>query len=116
MACVSADRVAYGHLRILASAGPADQIGSAIREPDHGLCLPHLAQGFQWFPDPDERRRLLSHFLPGNRALREELASFIGKHDYQRHDEGMSDAERTAWPRAITRLVGAPKPTRPPRR
>lgn len=113
MACLSADRSAHNYLAILSSAEPPDEIAIAIQEPEHGLCVPHLAQGFRSFPGHEERRRLLSHFLASNQVLRSELASYIGKHDYQRHGEGMTEGERTAWPRAIARLVGAPKPTHP---
>lgn len=116
IACVSEGRTTHAYLEILSFAEPPNEIAVGIRSPGHGLCVPHLTQGFRWFPDPDVRHRLLAHFLESNEPLRAELASYIGKHDYQRHDEGMTDGERTAWPRAIAKLVGAPRPTRPSRR
>ena len=116
MACETSIRTAHNYLRLLAATEPDDDLGIALRAPGRGLCVPHLMRGFRWFPRQDERRRLLDHFTHGNEELRGELASYILKHDYQHHDEVMTDPERSSWPRAVARLVGAPMPTRPPQR
>jgi hypothetical protein len=115
-ACVSAGRVSYNYLRLLSMTEPDDDLGVAVAEPQRGLCVPHLARGLRWFRGADEGRRLLSHFLPGIEELRSELTGYVRKHDYQRRNEGMTEQERTAWPRAVARLVGAPPSSRPPRR
>lgn len=115
-ACASADLVARRYLQILAASLPDDEVGTAIREPQHGLCAPHLAQGFRLFPGRDDRRRLLEPYLLADQELRGELARFIRHHDYQHQDEPQTDGERSAWPRAVARLVGEPSPTRPPER
>ena len=116
MACVSEDQIAFNYLTILSSVDEPDQVAIAIRRPDRGLCVPHLAQGFTWFPRSEARRRLVDIFLRSNERLRGDLAGFIRKHDYLNRDEGMTEREREALPRAIVQLVGAPKPTALPRR
>jgi hypothetical protein len=113
MACETSNRVAHNCLRLLAATEPDDDLGVALRDPGRGICIPHLVRGFRWFPTQNERRRLLAHFTHGNEELQGELAAYIRKHDYQHHHEVMTDGERSCWPRAIARLVGAPMPTRP---
>lgn len=116
MACGTAIRVSVNYLRLLARSELDDELGLAIRQPGRGICLPHLALGIRRTNDPADRRRLLAHFKHGSQELRGELSEFIRKHDYRYHDEEMTDAERDAWPRAVARLVGEPRPSRPPRR
>jgi Family of unknown function (DUF6062) len=116
MACVTEDQVAFNYLAILSSVDDPDEVAVTARRPDRGLCVPHLTRGFTWFPGSDARKRLVDIFLPSNASVRRDLAGYIRKHDYLNREEGMTDRERTAWPRAIVQLVGAPKPTHPPRR
>ena len=114
--CRSATFVAENYLRILAQAEEGSEPGRAIRCHGRGLCLPHLLQGFELARDPVEVERLLEVFNRAQAELQGELREFIRKQDYRFRDEGFTEGEANAWVRAVCRLVGEPRATRPPER
>jgi hypothetical protein len=115
-ACDSAEGHAANYLTILAVSDPDSEPGRAIGRHGHGLCLPHAMQGIAAAHTPAERDRLVEVFLRGADELRGELAEYARKTDYRFHHEGMSEAEASAWRRAVLRLVGEVRPRRRPER
>jgi hypothetical protein len=70
-----------------------------------GLCLPHLRLGLENVKDASVGETLLSLHRSKLESLREELAEFIRKNDYQLIKEGFG-REGDAWLRAIGIVVG----------
>jgi hypothetical protein len=115
-ACETADQAAANALAVLAAAGEGSEPHRAIREPGRGLCLPHVSLGLRLCRDEVERARLAEIYLHGAAELRAELQELIRKHDYRFRDEGITEAERASWVRAVHRIVGEPSPRRAPAR
>jgi hypothetical protein len=114
--CASADSTAANYLAILAAAEEGTEPWLAIRRPERGLCLPHLALGLRSHRSGQERARLADAFFHGETELRASLKELIRKHDYRFHDEGITDEERASWVHAVRRIVGEPAPRRRPER
>jgi hypothetical protein len=114
--CESADSTAGNYLAILAAAEEGTEPWEAIRRPQRGLCLPHLALGLRSHRSERERARIAGAFLEGEAELRANLKELIRKHDYRFHDEGFTDEERASWVRAVRRVVGEPSARRQPER
>jgi len=114
--CESADSTASNYLAILAAAEEGTEPWEAIRRPEHGICLPHLALGLRSHRPEQERARITGAFLQGEAELRANLKELIRKHDYRFHDEGITDEERASWIHAVRRVVGEPSARRQPER
>lgn len=114
--CESAEGHAGNYMAILAVAEPDSAPARGIARHGHGLCLPHAMQGVAVARTPVERDRLVDVYQRGAEELRGELAEYTRKTDYRFHHEGMSEAEASAWRRAVLRLVGEVRPRRQPER
>jgi hypothetical protein len=75
-----------------------------------GLCLPHLRQVLEHIRNPVSCELLLAIQRGKLESLRDELAEFIRKNDYQVIQEGFG-SEGDAWLRAIGMIAGARKKT-----
>jgi hypothetical protein len=71
-----------------------------------GLCLPHLLAAAAVRGAGPETRTLVERTRDKWRRLREDLAAFVSKHDYQNR-EPYTDAERASCVRALETLAGA---------
>jgi hypothetical protein len=107
-ACEPARRTAEAYLRLLGAEAAGSPVGRAARSRGRGLCLPHLIAGVELAGPPEHIRRLAEIFLRGEVELREELSSFVRKHDHRFRGEPTSEVERSSWIRAVHRLAGAP--------
>lgn len=82
-----------------------------------GLCLPHLMEALRAPSTPHARAGLLAHQATAWHQLEEELAEFIRKSDYRFvRTEEPTEAERTAWQRALRLLSGWRDDLPPPNR
>jgi hypothetical protein len=112
MACTGAEQVADNYLDVLAIAEEGGDAWKRIREPQRGLCLPHLAFGLRRARPDEEAARLVAIYLHGEGELRHDLSEFIRKQDYRYRPEGISDEQASSWRRAVFRMVGEPRPRR----
>jgi len=101
---------------VLIRADPSSEIGVAADAAVPTLCLPHLRMGARIARSDGERQRLLDLFSRGAEQLRVELLEFIRKRDYRFSHEQVSQAEATAWMRAVFAMVGEPRRQNEPRR
>lgn len=96
------------YLDLLASASSHDVLGSAARQEDRGICLPHLRWGLQQAGNPDRAGRLAELFLQGEQRIRADLAEYLRKQDHRyRHEE--QGRERGSWRRALLWVTGLPR-------
>jgi hypothetical protein len=72
-----------------------------------GLCVPHALCALDIGAGGAAAHELLTRTLPKWAELRRDLAGFVGKHDY-RNREPYTEAEGSAYPRAIEALTGTP--------
>ena len=70
-----------------------------------GLCLPHMRQALGTTNDGSNYEVLLDHHREKLESLKNELADFIRKNDYQVIKEGFG-REGNAWLRAISIIAG----------
>jgi hypothetical protein len=70
-----------------------------------GLCLPHLRLGLEHVRDVAVLEELLTIQREKLENMRDELAEFIRKSDYQLIDKGFG-TEGDAWLRAVSIIVG----------
>jgi hypothetical protein len=73
-----------------------------------GLCLPHLRLALEQVKDVSVLEKLLAIHREKLENLKNELAEFIRKSDYQLIDKGFG-AEGDAWLRAISIIAGRSK-------
>jgi hypothetical protein len=104
--CAIAAQTAANYLRLLATADPTSEIGSAARSGEPHLCVWHLRRGFAQTSLEDERRSFAEVFAAGTNTLHEELREFIRKRDYRFAHEGTTEREGNAWIRAVHLMVG----------
>lgn len=71
-----------------------------------GLCLPHLQRALELVRDAPTCEKLLSLQREKLESLKDQLAEFIRKNDYQVFAEGFG-REGDAWRRAVALVVGA---------
>lgn len=115
-ACATARQVEENALHLLATAPDESEIAIGMRQTGRGLCLPHVLLGLHRARTEEQADRLLAHFVRGDAELRVDLQAFIRKQDYRFRGEGLTEAEASAWRRAVLRLVGEPTPrAEPPR-
>jgi Family of unknown function (DUF6062) len=110
-ACVSARATERNYLCVLARTATSSEVADLAAEHAPCLCLPHLRRGLSLDDlDEEDRRRLIAIYVMGSERLRTELAEFIRKRDYRFASEPVSEAEATAWYRAVRAIVGLPAP------
>ena len=73
-----------------------------------GLCLPHLRLALEHVKDVSVLEKLLTIQRAKLESLRDELAEFIRKSDYQLIDKGFG-TEGDAWLRAVSMIAGKRK-------
>jgi hypothetical protein len=73
-----------------------------------GLCLPHLRLALEQVKDVSVSEKLLIIQREKLESLRNELAEFIRKSDYQLIDKGFG-TEGDAWLRAVSMIAGRSK-------
>lgn len=91
-----------------------ETIGRLIGEPEFkqayassdGLCAPHAVRAVEIVRDGAELRELLDRTLQKWTRVRDDLESFIRKHDY-RNTEPYTEADGTSYERAFELLSGA---------
>ncbi|PWU24171.1 MAG: hypothetical protein C5B48_07325 [Candidatus Rokuibacteriota bacterium] len=72
-----------------------------------GLCIPHAVRVLEIGAGGTAARELLTRTLPKWAELRRDLSGFLDKHDY-RNRKPFTEAEGSAYVRAIEILTGAP--------
>ncbi len=82
------------------------QFDSAYRR-SQGICVPHALQALQLGADATHAQLLVTRTLPKWAELRRDLQGFVDKHDY-RNRRPFTEAESTAYLRALEVLTGAP--------
>ncbi|MGH7334766.1 MAG: DUF6062 family protein [Candidatus Rokuibacteriota bacterium] len=121
----TAQRLAAGYRRrprcpVCERAGEAEQryleaILTRVDDPEFrlayarsgGLCAPHAMRAVELAGDRGEVKPLLQLTLVRWSRIRQELASFIAKHDH-RNTRPFTDGEAASCPRALELLSGAP--------
>jgi hypothetical protein len=73
-----------------------------------GLCLPHLQLALEQVRDVSAVEKLLTIQREKLEKLKNELAEFIRKSDYQLIDQGFGP-EGDAWLRAVSMIAGRSK-------
>jgi hypothetical protein len=71
-----------------------------------GLCAPHMIRALEVATPGAEVRELLERTLAKWSKLREDIGSFVGKHDYRNRDP-FTEAETASYMRAFEMLAGA---------
>jgi Family of unknown function (DUF6062) len=96
-------------MRDLLSALVQDLLAPDLREAlqaSEGLCLSHLTLALGYVKDNSTYETLLALHRANLERLRDELAEFIRKNDYQMIKKGFGN-EGDAWLRAISLVVGS---------
>lgn len=102
--CEHRDQSTHNILSALIEAQFTSEMTEALQASD-GLCLPHLRLALAEAKDPSVYESLLAIHRTKLESLRDELAEFIRKNDYQVIKEGFGK-EGDAWQRAIGTIVG----------
>jgi len=103
--CESTAAAEQGYLQTLARFIGEPDLRLAYASSD-GLCAPHAVGAIEIVRDSAELRELLDLTLQKWARVRDDLASFIRKHDY-RNTEPYTDADATSYTRAFELLAGA---------
>ena len=74
-------------------------------EESAGLCVPHTVRALELAAGGAAGDRLVARTLPKWAEMRRDLSGFVAKHDH-RNREPYTEAERTAYVRAIETLTG----------
>jgi hypothetical protein len=82
-----------------------DAVFERAYEASAGLCVPHVVRALELAAGDSTGGRLLARTLPKWTAMRRDLAGFVAKHDH-RNRQPYTEAERTAYVRAIEALAG----------
>ena len=106
-ACEFRDDISRDLLTALVEELPGAGMKEALLASE-GLCLPHLKLTLGHVRDDSAYETLLSIHRAKLEHLKEELAEFIRKNDYQVIQEGFGK-EGDAWLRAIGMIVGSRK-------
>ncbi len=106
-ACEHREELRRGLLSVLVEDLPTPAMMEALQASE-GLCLPHLGLAVGYVKDVAVYEMLLTLHTTKLESLRNELAEFIRKNDYQVIREGFG-SEGNAWLRAIRMLVGSRK-------
>ena len=105
--CEHRDEMTRSTLSVLVKELDGAQMTAALQASD-GLCLSHLRLALEAAKDPSTSEKLLAIHLEKFESLRDELAEFIRKNDYQAIKEGFG-REGDAWLRAIRMIAGSNK-------
>jgi uncharacterized small protein (DUF1192 family) len=105
-ACSQLDGAEERYLETALRSIQDPQFDRAYRQ-SQGLCLPHALRALEIGPGGAVVHELLARTLPKWAELRRDLAGFVGKHDY-RNREPYTEAEGTAYLRAVEALTGSP--------
>jgi hypothetical protein len=106
-ACEHRDEVRQTILSSLVKELHHAEVAEALESSD-GLCLPHLRQALDRVPDGAAARTLIAIQQAQLEQLKNELAEFVRKNDYQVIKEGFG-SEGDAWLRAIRMVAGSRK-------
>jgi hypothetical protein len=105
--CEHREEVTRNILSGLVEDLPTTEMTDALQE-SQGLCLPHLRQALGYVKDGSVYETLLTIHRTKLENLKNELAEFIRKNDYQAIKEGFG-TEGDAWLRAIAIVAGSRK-------
>jgi hypothetical protein len=103
-ACEHRDEAIRTILSTLLEELTKSEMTDALHASD-GLCLPHLRLALEHVRDVAVLEKLLTIQREKLENLRDELAEFIRKSDYQLIDQGFG-AEGNAWLRAVNTIAG----------
>jgi Family of unknown function (DUF6062) len=103
-ACVNTTAAEDRYLQTLVSFVNEPDLQLAYARSD-GLCVPHAIRAVEIGPGADDVRELLDRTLPKWARFRQDLESFIRKHDY-RNTAPYTDAELDSCRRAFETLTG----------
>lgn len=103
-ACEHRDQITRDVLSTLVEDLLTPDMTGALQGSD-GLCLPHLNLALGYITNDSVYESLLSIQRSKLEDLKDELAEFIRKNDYQAHKEGFGK-EGDAWLRAIAMVAG----------
>ena len=106
-ACAQREELASNILSALLADLPGLEMREALQASE-GLCLPHLRLVLGYANEDTAYETLLVIHREKLESLKEELAEFIRKNDYQTIKEGFG-SEGNAWLRAIGLIVGSRK-------
>jgi hypothetical protein len=107
-ACPACEAIADSEARYLRTAIQFvgdPQFGHAYAR-SQGLCVPHTLRAMELGRASPGVDRLIAETLPKWTMLRRDLSDFIAKHDH-RNTEPFTEAEATAYRRALEALTGA---------
>lgn len=82
------------------------QFDQAYRR-SQGLCVPHAVRALHLGAGTAEAQQLVARTLPKWAELRRDLQRFMDKHDYRKR-QPFTEAESTAYLRALEMIAGAP--------
>jgi hypothetical protein len=105
--CEHRDETIHNILSALVEDLPTPEMTNAVQDSE-GLCLPHLRLAFRHVKDDSSYESLLAIHRARLESLKNELAEFIRKNDYQAIKEGFG-SEGDAWLRAISMIAGSRK-------
>ena len=105
--CEHRDQVARDILSALQADLPTPEFTEALQASE-GFCLPHLRLALGSINDAPVYEILITVHRTKLESLKNELAEFIRKNDYQVITEGFG-GEGNAWLRAIGMIVGSRK-------
>jgi hypothetical protein len=106
-ACEHREELTRRFLSVLVEDLPTPTMTEALQASE-GLCLPHLGLAVGYVKDVTVYEMLLTIHRTKLEGLKNELAEFIRKNDYQVIQEGFG-SEGDAWLRAIRLMVGSRK-------
>lgn len=102
--CEHRDQISRNVISALLEDLPSSEMTDALQASE-GLCLPHLKLALGQIKDGSIYESLLVIHRTKLESLKNELAEFIRKNDYQAIKEGFG-AEGDAWLRAISMIAG----------
>ncbi len=105
--CEHRDETVGMILSVLVEGLKTPEMTEALRDSE-GLCLPHLRLALEHIKHRSTCEKLLSIQREKLENLKDELAEFIRKNDYQRLASGFGK-EGNAWLRAVALIVGSRK-------
>jgi len=105
--CEHRDEMTRSTLSVLVKELPGLEMTEALQASD-GLCLSHFRLTLEQVKDASAIEKLLAIHREKFESLKDELAEFIRKNDYQAVTEGFG-SEGDAWLRAVRMIAGSKK-------
>ena len=105
--CEHRDEMTRSTLSVLVKELPGLEMTEALQASD-GLCLSHFRLTLEQVKDASAIEKLLAIHREKLESLKDELAEFIRKNDYQAVTEGFG-SEGDAWLRAVRMIAGSKK-------